>query len=269
MTAAVRIAVIGAAGRMGEEILKVLSQTSGAVLSNAVTEPGDPKAGRPVPFGTGTFGTDPDAAAESCDVGIDFTRPRSSIAVADLFSKAGKPLVIGTTGFSPEEKEKILSHARVIPLILSPNMSLGVHLLAHMVELAASVLDGFDGEILEIHHRLKKDAPSGTALYLAETLARARGKSFSEVGLCHREGVTGPRTVDEVGVMSLRGGDVVGDHTVHFLGEGERIELTHRATSRATFARGAVSAALFLAGKMPGIYTMNDVLGLSGKRGKG
>jgi 4-hydroxy-tetrahydrodipicolinate reductase len=254
---------------MGEEILKVLSQTAGAVLSNAVTEPGDPKAGQPVPFGPGTFGTDPVAAAESCDVGIDFTSPRSSIAVADMFSKAGKPLVIGTTGFSPEEKEKILSHARVIPLILSPNMSLGVHLLAHLVELTASVLDGFDGEILEIHHRLKKDAPSGTALYLAEALARARGKSFSEVGLCHREGVTGPRTADEVGVMALRGGDVVGDHTVHFLGEGERIELTHRATSRATFARGAVSAALFLAEMMPGIYTMNDVLGLSGKRGKG
>lgn len=262
MNSPVKIAVIGAAGRMGEEIVTVVSRTAGATLSGAVVERGDPKAGSTVPSGEVVYGNDLVRAAEAADVGIDFTSPASSVAVAEAFAKAGKPLVVGTTGFSVPEKERILSHARTIPILLSPNMSLGVHLLAHLVALAAASLEGFDGEIVEIHHRLKKDAPSGTALFLAEALARARGKTFSEIGLCRREGATGPRTKDEVGVMALRGGDVIGDHTVHFLGDGERIELTHRATSRSTFARGAVAAALFLAGKPAGIYTMNDVLGL-------
>jgi 4-hydroxy-tetrahydrodipicolinate reductase len=247
---------------MGEEIVNVVSLTANATLSGAVVERGDPKAGSTVPAVGIVYGTDIVRASEITDVGIDFTSPASSIAVAEAFARAGKPLVVGTTGFSGPEKERILSHSRTIPILLSPNMSLGVHLLAHLVALAAKTLEGFDGEIVEIHHRLKKDAPSGTALFLGEALARARGKTFSEVGLCRREGVTGPRTKDEVGIMALRGGDVVGDHTVHFLGEGERIELTHRATSRSTFARGAVTAALFLAGKPAGIYSMNDVLGL-------
>ena len=262
MTGAVRVAVIGAAGRMGLAIQDVLSRTPGAVLGAAIVEAGDPLVGKPVSTGQGLYQAGMESASSGADVCIDFSSPSSTLETARICSGRGIPLVIGTTGFGAAEREELLVHALRIPLLLSPNMSLGVHLLAHLVGTAASVLSGYDGEVVEIHHRLKKDAPSGTALYLAEAMARARGVALSEVGTFHREGMTGPRSSGSIGVMAVRGGDVVGDHTVYFLGEGERIELTHRATSRETFARGAVSAALFLAGKPPGVYTMNDVLGL-------
>lgn len=263
MNAPVRVAVVGAAGRMGIAIQGILSRMPGVVLGAAITEAGDPALGKPVPFGEGSYQSGLEKLSASADVGIDFSIVSSTLETVRFFARAGLPLVIGTTGFSREERDEVLSHSREIPLLLSPNMSLGVHLLAHLVGTAASVLSDYDGEVVEIHHRMKKDAPSGTALYLAEAMARARGVALSEVGTFQREGMTGPRSSESIGVMAVRGGDVVGDHTVYFLGEGERVELTHRATSRETFARGAVAAALFLSGKPPGIYTMNDVLGLS------
>ncbi|MHB8421912.1 MAG: 4-hydroxy-tetrahydrodipicolinate reductase [Leptospirales bacterium] len=263
MNTPVRIAVVGAAGRMGVAIQNVLARTPGAILGAAITESGDPSLGKPLPYGKGVYQAGLEKVSGGADVGIDFSVVPSTLETVRIFASAGLPLVIGTTGFSKDERDEVLSHSTKIPVLLSPNMSLGVHLLAHLVSTAASVLSDYDGEVVEIHHRMKKDAPSGTALYLAEAMARARGVALSEVGTFQREGMTGPRSPGSIGVMSVRGGDVVGDHTVYFLGEGERVELTHRATSRETFARGAVAAALFLSGKPPGVYTMNDVLGLS------
>jgi len=262
VTSPVRIAVIGAAGRMGKAIQEVLFRREGTMLCAAVVEPGDPSSGKPVAFGESRYINSLEDAADRCDAGIDFSTVPSSLSTVRAFVHSGRPLVIGTTGFSPSEKMEILSAAERIPLLLSPNMSLGIHLLSYLLEIAAMRLPHFDAEILDIHHRQKKDAPSGTALFLGETLARARGKSLKDVGTFHREGMTGVRPEGSVGVMALRGGDVVGDHTVFFLGEGERLELTHRATSRETFARGAVEAAVYLSGKKPGFYTMSDVLGL-------
>ncbi len=267
MSSPVRVALIGAAGRMGTAIQEVLLKNSGATLSAAVVERSDPMKGNPVAFGEGMYIDSLEEAAGKSDVGIDFSEVSSALATIQSFSRSGLPLVIGTTGFSPAEKEEIRKAGAHIPLILSPNMSMGIHLLSYLVKIAAKKLPHFDAEIVETHHRMKKDAPSGTALFLGESLAAARSKMLEEVGIFHREGMTGVRPKDSVGVMSLRGGDVIGDHTVFFLGDGERIELTHRATSRETFARGAVEAAVFLAGKRaPGLYTMDDVLGLEHDR---
>ncbi len=267
MTGTVRVSVVGAAGRMGRAILDVLEQTPGVVLGSAFVEPSDVRLGQPAGLGPVLFQSGVERISSDIDVGIDFSMPASTLETVRTFAGKGIPLVIGTTGFSAAEREELLAHSLRIPLLVSPNMSLGVHLLAHLVGIASSVLSGYDGEVVEIHHRLKKDAPSGTALFLAEAVAKARGVALTEVGTFHREGMTGPRSSGSIGVMAVRGGDVVGDHTVYFFGEGERIELTHRATSRETFARGAVAAALFLVGKSPGVYTMNDVLGLSLKKG--
>ncbi len=263
MISPVRVALIGAAGRMGKAIQEVLLKSPGATLSAAVVEGSDPMKGKPVAFGEGVYISSLEEAISRSDVGIDFSEVSSALLTIRDFSRSRRPLVIGTTGFSSQDKEEILKAGAYIPLILSPNMSLGIHLLSYLIEIAAKKLPSFDAEIVETHHRMKKDAPSGTALFLGEALASARGKALEEVGTFHREGMTGIRPKDSVGIMALRGGDVVGDHTVFFLGEGERLELTHRATSRETFARGAVEAAVFLAEKTtPGLYTMNDVLGL-------
>ena len=263
MNSPVRVALIGAVGRMGKAIQEVLEKNPGTILSAAVVEANDPVKGKTVAFGEGAYITSLEEAIEKSDVGIDFSDASSALVTVKAFSSSGRPLVIGTTGFSSTEKEVICKAGERIPLILSPNMSLGIHLLSYLLRIAAEKLPLYDAEIVETHHRMKKDAPSGTALFLGESLASARGKTLGEVGTFHREGMTGARPHDSIGVMALRGGDVVGDHTVFFLGEGERLELTHRATSRETFARGAVEAAVFLAGKKsPGLYTMNDVLGL-------
>jgi 4-hydroxy-tetrahydrodipicolinate reductase len=193
---------------------------------------------------------------------IDFSSPPASVTLVGAARGKGKPLVIGTTGFTPDEKKSVEDASREIPLLLSPNMSLGVNLLFRLAGIAAATLpDGYDVEIFEAHHRFKKDAPSGTARRLTE-IVKAGMKGLNDAREVYgREGAVGERTRNEIGVLSMRGGDIVGDHTVFFNGTGERIELTHRLTSRSSLARGAVAAIEFLDGKPAGLYSMYDVLG--------
>jgi len=195
-----------------------------------------------------------------CDVVIDFTSPEASLEHARLCARAKKALVIGTTGFSAEAKAELLELARQVPIVASPNMSIGVNLVVEMAaQLAARLGEDFDVEVLEAHHRMKKDAPSGTAVWLADQLVKALGRSPDDVRTS-RVGMVGARPHEEIGVQALRGGDVVGEHTVFFFGDGERVELTHRATSRDQFGRGAVRAARWAVSQPPGLYDMSHVL---------
>lgn len=197
------------------------------------------------------------------DVLIDFTAPETTLPHLELVARAGKAAVIGSTGHSKEELQTIQSLASKLPFVMAPNMSVGVNLLWKLVADAAKRLgDQYDVEVVEAHHRLKKDAPSGTAMKTAEVLAEALGRELSKDAVYHREGMIGARKSNEIGIQTIRGGDVVGDHTVFFLGQGERLEVTHRATSRDTFALGAIRAAEWVKGKPNGFYTMSDVLGL-------
>ena len=198
-----------------------------------------------------------------CDVVIDFSSHTATASIADLCVKHGKALVIGTTGHADEEKARITHHATRIPMVLSSNYSTGVNTLFWLTRKATEILGpGFDLEVVEMHHRLKKDAPSGTAKSLAEILADVRKQQLSKVARHGREGIVGERTSEEIGVHSIRGGDVVGDHTVIFANNGERVELTHKASSRDTFANGALRAAAWVVKQKPGVYDMQDVLGL-------
>ena len=200
---------------------------------------------------------------ERTDGVIDFSAPPASLALLELAKKAGKPVVIGTTGFSKQDVERIREAAGAIPVLFSPNMSLGINLLFRLTEIAASTLGpGYEVEIFEAHHRFKKDAPSGTANRIVEIVKSASKKLSSAEVVSGRSGMVGERGDSEIGVMAMRGGDIVGEHTVYFIGMGERIELTHRATSRDTLARGAVSAMEFISQKPAGLYSMYDVLGL-------
>jgi 4-hydroxy-tetrahydrodipicolinate reductase len=199
----------------------------------------------------------------AADVVIDVTAPAATIAVARLCSENLTPLVVGTTGHNQEQIEALRLASQRCPVLLAPNFSLGVNLLFWMAETAAAKLGkDFDVEIVELHHRLKKDAPSGTAKRLAELIAAARQLSYAKNARHGREGLVGERPVDEIGVHAVRGGDIIGEHTVLFAGLGERIELTHKASSRETFARGAIQAARWIVGRSPGLYEMRDVLGL-------
>jgi 4-hydroxy-tetrahydrodipicolinate reductase len=246
---------------MGREISDVLITDPVMSLGEAVESIDGPFIGLPVPgFSELCFGSDLKVAALRCDVGIDFSSPENLRDSVGAFVEAGKPLVIGTTGLSLSDRDFVRETGAFIPILWSPNMSLGVNLLAILAEQASRALEGFDAEILEIHHRNKKDAPSGTALFLGEAVAAGRNSSLSQAGVFVRHGLTGDRSDGSIGVMALRGGDVPGDHTVFFLGAGERLELTHRAESREVFARGAVRAAHFLLGRTNGFYTMADVL---------
>jgi 4-hydroxy-tetrahydrodipicolinate reductase len=196
-------------------------------------------------------------------VWIDFSSAATTAANARAAVAAGAALVVGTTGLGASDKEAVAEAARSVPVVLSPNFSVGVNVLLKLVADATRALGpGYDLEIVEAHHRQKRDAPSGTALRLAEALAEASGRDLAATARYERHGDVGPRTQPEIGLQTVRGGDVVGDHTVHFLGLGERIEITHRASSRDTFARGSVRAALWLATRPPGLYDMRDVLGL-------
>lgn len=261
MSARKKVALIGAGGRMGRGISGVLLDDPVLCLGMAVESPEGPHAGLSVPdFPELCFETDLDQAAARCDVGIDFSSPGNLRESVAAFSRAGTPLVIGTTGLSLSDRSFVRESGTSIPVLWSPNMSLGVNLLAILAEQASRALEGFDAEILEIHHRYKKDAPSGTALFLGEAVAAGRKGTLAESGVFVRHGLTGDRPAQAIGVMALRGGDVPGDHTVFFLGAGERLELTHRAESREVFARGAVRAARFLLDRPNGFYTMADVL---------
>ena len=202
-------------------------------------------------------------ALQGADVLIDFTRPEPSLQYLAACEQAGVTMVIGTTGFSAEQKQQIQQAAKKICVVFAPNMSVGVNLLINLVKAAAKTLsEGYDIEIIEAHHRHKVDAPSGTAVRLGEAAAEALGRDLQQVAVYGREGVTGERDANTIGFATVRGGDVVGDHTVLCAGIGERVELTHKASSRATFALGALRAAKFLQGKAAGLYDMQDVLGL-------
>ena len=264
-----RIAVLGAAGRMGQTLTCVLAETPGCVVAGGVEVKGSPAIGRDIgevagiePLGV-TISEDPLPVFASVQGVLDFTVPASTVAFATLAAQARIVHVIGTTGLTEPDEAKIATAARHATVVKAGNMSLGVNLLAGLTARVAEALGPeFDIEILEMHHRHKRDAPSGTSLMLGAAAAGARGISLDERGVRARDGETGPRREGDIGFAVLRGGDVVGEHRVIFAGPGERIELAHIATDRGIFARGAVKAALWAKGKSPGLYTMQDVLGL-------
>ena len=260
------IVVCGAAGRMGQLCVRLVAAEPGARLTAAVEAPGHPALGRDAGevAGLPALGVPltADFAPTAADVVLDFTAPAAALAHIAGAAAAGAAIVVGTTGFSAEERARAEGLARRTRAVIAPNMSVGVNVLDGLVAAATRALAGFDVEVVEIHHRQKRDAPSGTALKLAETAAAARGGTLAERARFGRDGEPGPRTDAEIGVLAVRGGDAVGDHTVLFLGPGERLELTHRAQSRECLARGALRAALWVATQPVGLYTMRDVLDL-------
>jgi len=264
-----RIAVMGAAGRMGKVLVEAVQQAPGVTLGAAIVSPNSSLVGADAGelAGVGkldiTLKDSLASAADDFDVLIDFTNPELSIATLAECVRLNKAIVIGTTGLSGEHKKALSDQGQHIPIVFAPNMSVGINLLLDILYRAASVLqDGYDVEIIETHHRHKVDAPSGTALRLGEVVADAMGRNLDECAVYGREGITGPRTANEIGFETIRAGDVVGDHTVLFASEGERIEITHKASSRMTFAKGAVRACTWLQDQSCGLYDMQDVLGL-------
>ena len=254
----IRAIVTGAAGRMGQEVLAAIADTPGIEAVGAIERAGHSAVGS---GNSPTMSDDIAAVLGNADVVIDFSTPENTVKAVKQAVPAGVACVIGTTGLSTEHKEDLAARAQSIPIVLAPNMSVGVNLALDLIaDAAARLPEEYDIEIVEIHHSQKADAPSGTALRMAEVAAKARGTTVEESGEFERYGHTGARKRGTIGIQTLRGGDVVGDHTVIFAGPGERIEITHRAQSRQTFARGAVRAALWVVGKKPGLYAMRDVL---------
>ncbi len=247
---------------MGRMLIQEVARHDVALLSGGTARPGSDLVGQTVDGLTVT--DDADAVFAASDAVIDFTRPELLAHHLDLAQRHKTALVIGTTGLDKSARAAIEAAAKAVPLVQAANMSIGVTLLGQMVKQLAAKLDGaaFDIEIIEMHHRHKLDSPSGTALALAEAAAEGRAVALPDVARNGRDGQIGPRRAGEIGISALRGGDVVGDHTVIFAADGERIELTHKASSRQIFARGAVRAALWAAGRKPGLYSMLDVLGL-------
>lgn len=264
-----KIAVLGAAGRMGRELVRVITETPGVVVSGATEPSGSPHIGADAgtlaglaPLGI-AITSDPEAIASVSDAIIDFTTPAATVELAAIAAKAGIVHVIGTTGLSESDEAAIQAAAGLATVIKAGNMSLGINLLTSVTRRIAEALDAdFDIEIVEMHHRQKVDAPSGTALMLGQAAAEGRGVNLTTASVRTRDGHTGARRRGDIGFATLRGGTVIGDHTVVFAGNGERIEITHRAGDRSIFARGAVKAAAWGRGKQPGLYNMIDVLGL-------
>jgi 4-hydroxy-tetrahydrodipicolinate reductase len=264
-----KIAVAGAAGRMGSRITALLKEYEGLKLAGAFEKKGHKDIGKDigavVSIGdTGVKLVDGlESIIDNVDLIIDFTTVESTKENLKLASQKGKAMVIGTTGFSKDELKEVHEMTKKIPCVMASNMSMGVNLLLKILQDIAKVLgDDYDIEIIEAHHRLKKDAPSGTALKMAQVIADAIGRNLDEVAVYARKGIIGERTRKEIGIQTIRAGDIVGEHTVIFGGLGERIEITHKVSSRDTFARGALKAALWLSGKPPRLYDMQDVLGL-------
>ena len=262
------VCVTGSAGRMGRALIEAIAGSHDLRLSGALEQSGSPHLQRDAgeflgaPCGVSIV-EDIDAALQNCDVLIDFTRPEGTLQHLAWCARRKVKAVIGTTGFSEAQKREIEDASRSIAVVFAPNMSVGVNLTFKLLELAAKVLhEGYDVEIIEAHHRHKVDAPSGTALKMGEVIATALGRKLSECAVYGREGVTGERNPQTIGFATVRGGDIVGDHTALFAGVGERVEITHKAASRATFAQGALRAARFLADRDNGLYDMQDVLGL-------
>jgi 4-hydroxy-tetrahydrodipicolinate reductase len=242
----IRIAVAGASGRMGRTLIEAVEAAADCELA-----------------GTLDIGRDIASNLANAQVLIDFTRPEGTMAHLAACRARGIKTVIGTTGFSEAQKAEIAAHAKHIALMVAPNMSVGVNVMLRLLDTAARALaEGYDIEIVEAHHRHKVDAPSGTALQMGEVVAAALGRDLKQCAVYGREGVTGERDPGTIGFATVRGGDIVGDHTVMFCGTGERIEIAHKSSSRATYAQGALRAARFLADKPSGLFDMNDVLGL-------
>lgn len=264
----VRVAVCGAAGRMGRALIRALSETEGVCLAGALEMSGHPDLGKDAGLLAGlcaagvAIADDTAQVLGSCDVLIDFTRPEASSAMAVLCAEKGVAQVIGTTGLAAKDEAVIAEAAKKIAIVKSGNMSLGVALLSALVERAAKALPDFDLEILEMHHSKKADAPSGTALMLGRAAAKGRAVALEEHMARGRDGITGPRKAGDIGFASLRGGTVVGEHQAIFAGPLERLTLSHSAEDRSIFAIGAVKAARWLHGKAPGLYAIADVLGL-------
>ena len=247
MALPLRIAVAGASGRMGRMLVDAVNGDADMTLAAALR--------RSTP--------DLRAALSSSDVLIDFTRPEATLAHLSLCRELGVKVVVGTTGFSDAQKALIAEHAQHIAIVMSPNMSVGVNVVLKLLDTAARALSrGYDVEVIEAHHRYKVDAPSGTALKMGEVIADALGRDLKECAVYAREGITGERDPSTIGFSAIRGGDIVGDHTVLFAGIGERIEITHKSASRVTYAQGAMRAVRFLAGQKTGLFDMFDVLGL-------
>jgi 4-hydroxy-tetrahydrodipicolinate reductase len=265
----IKVAVAGVAGRMGSRIAQLVWETDGIELAGGFEQADHPSVGRDLAESMGGSSTGIKVSGSvqevlsGADVVIDFTSASASCAHLEAAAAAGKPMVIGSTGFSAEQVQKARQLARSIGCVLAPNMSMGVNVLFKIVADVAGMLgDGFDIEIVEAHHRFKKDAPSGTALKLAQVAAEALERDLHKVGVYARHGLIGERSQKEIGIQTVRAGDIVGEHTVIFGGMGERIELTHRAHSRDNFARGALRAALWVVRQPPGLYDMQNVLGI-------
>jgi 4-hydroxy-tetrahydrodipicolinate reductase len=265
----IKVAITGAAGRMGGRIITLITEAEDLEVAGAVEMAGHAKLGEDAGYvaGCGNLGiaiTDSlEQALTDADLLIDFTWPEVTIANAAVCAKLGKAMIVGTTGLSPEQRDVITRVAESTPVVFAPNMSVGVNVCFKVLkDIAKTLGDGFDVEIVELHHNKKKDSPSGTAVRMGEIVADALDRDYNQVANYHREGMCGERTAEEIGMQTVRGGDIVGEHTIYFIGMGERIELTHRAMNRDMFARGAVRAASWLGGKGAGLYDMQDVLGL-------
>ncbi len=261
--------VAGAAGRMGSRIIHMIEAAEGITLAGAFEQPDHPAIGKEVGEVVGlpskglTVAGSLQEVLPRGEVVIEFTHPEPSLDHLRQVAEAGKAMVLGTTGFSPAQIAEIQALASRAHLVFAPNMSVGVNLLFKVVADIAGVLSsGYDVEIVEAHHRLKKDAPSGTAIKLGQVIAHALGRNLEEAGVYARHGIIGQRTDQEIGIQTVRAGDIVGEHTVLFGGIGERLEIIHRAHSRDNFAKGAVRAAQWIVSQPPGLYDMQDVLGL-------
>ena len=263
-----RIAVAGASGRMGQMLIEAISGADDCELAGALDVPTSPGIGQDASAFLGRksgvlITANPRAGLTNAQVLIDFTRPEGTLAHLAMCRELGVKAVIGTTGFSDEQKAQIAAHAEHIAIVMAPNMSVGVNVMLKLLDMAARAMnEGYDIEIIEAHHRHKVDAPSGTALKMGEVVAAALGRNLKDCAVYGREGVTGERDPSTIGFATVRGGDIVGDHTVLFAGTGERIEITHRSSSRATYAQGSLRAARFLAARPRGLFDMNSVLGI-------
>ena len=263
-----RIAVAGASGRMGQMLIEAINAADDCELAGALDVPTSPGIGNDASAFLGRHSgvvitSDLRAGLANAQVLIDFTRPEGTLAHLAVCRELGVKAVIGTTGFSEEQKAQIAAHAAHSAIVMAPNMSVGVNVVMKLLDMAARALkEGYDIEVIEAHHRHKVDAPSGTALKMGEVLAAAVGRDLKDCAVYAREGVTGERDPSTIGFSTIRGGDIVGDHTVLFAGTGERIEITHRSSSRATYAQGSLRAARFLANHARGLFDMNHVLGI-------
>jgi len=268
VTPTLRVAVAGASGRMGHMLIEAVLTSGDCQLSGALDLAGSPAIGQDAaaflgkPSGVAVT-SELHQGLRGAQVLIDFTRPEGTLAHLAVCRELGVAAVIGTTGFTPAQKAEVAAHAKKLPIVMAPNMSVGVNVVFKLLDVAARALSqGYDIEVIEAHHRHKVDAPSGTALRMGEVVAAALGRDLAQCAVYAREGVTGERDPSTIGFASIRGGDIVGDHTVLFAGTGERIEITHRSASRANYAQGSLRAARFLAGRAPGLYDMHDVLNL-------